>query len=189
MGARHVGTTTGSLWKNLQTINISCLQEKAVSFSEQAWYATYLIPIVIRTYNSCLLVTGLKIHKRFYNRSIEMELQCKIQNYDWGKLGHESTVAKLLKSANPSVSIDNNTPYAELWMGTHPNGPSLIIERDILLSEYIKDNVDAIGPAVRQRFGVAVPFLLKVLSVRKALSIQAHPKKVRTLPINILHLE
>ncbi|KOB72543.1 Mannose-6-phosphate isomerase [Operophtera brumata] len=106
-----------------------------------------------------------------------MELQCKIQNYDWGKLGHESTVAKLQKSADPSVSIDDNKPYAELWMGTHPNGPSLIIERDILLSEYIKDNLDAIGPAVRQKFGVAVPFLLKVLSVGKALSIQAHPKK------------
>lgn len=107
-----------------------------------------------------------------------MELQCKVQNYDWGKLGQESTVAKLLKSADPSVSIEESKPYAELWIGTHPNGPSLIIERDVLLSDYIKDNLDAIGPAVRQRFGVAIPFLLKVLSVRKALSIQAHPQKV-----------
>lgn len=108
-----------------------------------------------------------------------MELKCKVQNYDWGKLGRESTVAKLLKSADPSVIIDENQPYAELWMGTHPNGPSLIIERDILLSEYIKDNLDAIGPAVKKQFGVTVPFLFKVLSVRKALSIQAHPHKVR----------
>lgn len=110
-----------------------------------------------------------------------MELQCKVQNYDWGKLGKDSTVANLLKSGNPNVSIDESKPYAELWLGTHPNGPSLIIERDVLLSDYIKDNVDAIGPVVKQRFGVAVPFLLKVLSVRKALSIQAHPKKVTIL--------
>ncbi|XP_013139776.1 PREDICTED: mannose-6-phosphate isomerase [Papilio polytes] len=106
-----------------------------------------------------------------------MELQCKVQNYDWGKLGHESKVAMLLSSSNMSAQIDSDKPYAELWMGTHVNGPSLIIERNVLLSEYIKDNVDAIGPLVQKKFGVSVPFLLKVLSIRKALSIQAHPNK------------
>ncbi|XP_046967430.1 mannose-6-phosphate isomerase [Vanessa cardui] len=106
-----------------------------------------------------------------------MELQCKVQNYEWGKLGLESTVAKLLSNANPNITIDPEKPYAELWMGTHSNGPSLIIERDILLSEYLKDNHDAVGPDVKRKFGVTVPFLLKVLSVRKALSIQAHPTK------------
>lgn len=107
-----------------------------------------------------------------------MELQCKVQNYEWGKLGEDSTVAKLLSSADSNVSIDPAKPYAELWIGTHPNGPALIIERNILLSEYIKDNLDAIGPLVKNKFGVSIPFLLKVLSIRKALSIQAHPKKV-----------
>ena len=107
-----------------------------------------------------------------------MELQCKFQNYDWGKLGLASTVADLLSSAKPDIKIDAEKPYAELWMGTHPNGPSLIIERGILLSEYLKDNHDAIGPDVKRKFGITVPFLLKVLSIRKALSIQAHPTKV-----------
>ncbi|XP_063542506.1 mannose-6-phosphate isomerase [Cydia strobilella] len=106
-----------------------------------------------------------------------MELQYKVQNYDWGKLGTVSTVAKFLSSADPNATIDPEKPYAELWMGTHPNGPSLILERNVLLSEYIKDNLDAIGPAVKRRFGVAVPFLFKVLSIRKALSVQAHPNK------------
>lgn len=115
-----------------------------------------------------------------------MELQCKVQNYDWGKLGHESKVAILLSSSDTSAQIDSDKPYAELWMGTHVNGPSLIIERNILLSEYIKDNVDAIGPLVQKRFGVSVPFLLKVLSIRKALSIQAHPNKV--IYTTMLHL-
>ena len=107
-----------------------------------------------------------------------MELQCKVQNYEWGKLGLDSTVAKLLSSAHPDIAIDQSQPYAELWMGTHPNGPSVIIDRDVLLSEYIKDNLDAIGPEVKKKFGVGVPFLFKILSIRKALSIQAHPKKV-----------
>ncbi|XP_068622671.1 mannose-6-phosphate isomerase [Battus philenor] len=106
-----------------------------------------------------------------------MELQCKVQNYDWGKLGKDSKVAKLLSSSDPDVQIDLNKPYAELWMGTHPNGPSIIIERKKLLSEYLKDNVDAVGPVVKKSFGVSVPFLLKILSIQKALSIQAHPNK------------
>lgn len=106
-----------------------------------------------------------------------MELQCKIQSYEWGKLGFDSTVARLAASAS-NTPIDTNSPYAEYWMGTHPNGPAVIIDRDILLSEYIKNNLDAIGPDVRKKFGVSVPFLLKVLSIRKALSIQAHPNKV-----------
>ncbi|XP_063827529.1 mannose-6-phosphate isomerase [Ostrinia nubilalis] len=106
-----------------------------------------------------------------------MELQCTVQNYDWGKLGSDSMVAKLLSSADSKVSIDASKPYAELWMGTHPNGPALIIDRNVLLGDYIKDNLDAIGPVVKNKFGVSVPFLLKILSIRKALSIQAHPKK------------
>ncbi|CAH2981739.1 unnamed protein product [Chilo suppressalis] len=106
-----------------------------------------------------------------------MELECQVQNYDWGKLGTQSMVAKLISSANNNIVIDPSKPYAELWMGTHPNGPSLIIERGVLLSEYIKDNLDAIGHAVRNTFGETVPFILKILSIRKALSLQAHPKK------------
>ncbi|XP_031770343.1 mannose-6-phosphate isomerase isoform X2 [Galleria mellonella] len=110
-------------------------------------------------------------------RASDMELQCKVQNYEWGKRGLNSTVAKLIASADANSVIESNKPYAELWMGTHPNGPSLIIERDVLLSEYIKDNQDAIGPVVKKKFGIQVPFLLKVLSIEKALSIQAHPNK------------
>ncbi|KAL0832004.1 hypothetical protein ABMA28_001503 [Loxostege sticticalis] len=106
-----------------------------------------------------------------------MELQCTVQNYDWGKLGADSMVAKLLSSADSNVSIDATKPYAELWMGTHPNGHALIIDRNVLLGDYIKDNHDAIGPVVKSKYGVSVPFLLKILSIRKALSIQAHPNK------------
>lgn len=86
-------------------------------------------------------------------------------------------VAKLITSADSNVVINPSKPYAELWMGTHPNGPSLIIDRGVLLSEYVKDNLDAVGPVVKNKFGSEVPFLLKILSIRKALSIQAHPDK------------
>ncbi|KAH1019324.1 hypothetical protein HUJ04_009162 [Dendroctonus ponderosae] len=87
-----------------------------------------------------------------------MELQCKVQNYEWGKKGSASKVAQLQKGANRQFEIDENLPYAELWMGTHVNAPSVVKTTDKPLADEL-------------------PFLFKVLSVNKALSIQAHPSK------------
>ncbi|CAK9832504.1 Mannose-6-phosphate isomerase [Anthophora retusa] len=106
-----------------------------------------------------------------------MELKCKIQTYDWGRHGIDSTVATLMKSANPDIVLDEKKPYAELWMGTHPNGPSYMKELNMTLEEYIKQNNEVLGNSVQKIFGSHLPFLFKVLSVNKALSIQAHPNK------------
>ncbi|XP_054013667.1 mannose-6-phosphate isomerase [Hylaeus anthracinus] len=106
-----------------------------------------------------------------------MELKCKIQTYDWGRYGIDSTVATLIKSANSDFCLDEKKPYAELWMGTHPNGPSYIKELNIPLEKYIKENSEVLGSDVKKIFGQHLPFLFKVLSVNKALSIQAHPNK------------
>lgn len=106
-----------------------------------------------------------------------MELNCGTQNYDWGKKGTESTVANLCKSANKEIEIDENKPYAELWMGTHVNSPSIIKSTSEILSSYIEKNPECLGEAVINEFGNRLPFLFKVLSISKALSIQAHPNK------------
>lgn len=42
------------------------------------------------------------------------ELKCASQNYQWGKIGSESEVAKLLKNGDGSFIIDEKTPYAEV---------------------------------------------------------------------------
>jgi len=42
------------------------------------------------------------------------ELHCAYQNYAWGKVGSTSEVAKLLKGADSSISIDEEKPYAEV---------------------------------------------------------------------------
>ena len=55
-----------------------------------------------------------------------MELVCAVQQYAWGVPGSGSSVAQLAQAMQPDLAIDDNTPYAELWMGTHPNGPSII---------------------------------------------------------------
>ncbi len=65
-------------------------------------------------------------------------------------------------------------------MGTHVKGPSQIAHkketvrslRDVLLA-----HPELLGELVFKRYGGQLPFLFKVLSVNKSLSIQAHPTK------------
>ena len=108
--------------------------------------------------------------------SVIYRLQCKTQSYDWGKLGDVSKVAAYAKASG--TTVDDKTPYAELWMGTHPNAPSIAMdEYGTPLRDLIKDNVDLSTKAVYDQYEGDLPFLFKILSIRKALSIQAHPDK------------
>lgn len=107
-----------------------------------------------------------------------IQLQCGAQTYDWGKLGDSSAVARFAAKSDPTLTISSTTPYAELWMGTHPSVPSKIVGSTKTLREEIAASPDALlSPKVAQKFGPELPFLFKVLSIRKALSIQAHPDK------------
>eukprot|EP00755_Sulcionema_specki_P029653 Sspe_Gene.18186::Locus_6511_Transcript_1_1_Confidence_1.000_Length_1509::g.18186::m.18186/K01809/manA, MPI; mannose-6-phosphate isomerase len=100
-------------------------------------------------------------------------LRYGVQSYAWGRKGKESAVAQLKAMADPSFKIEDDSPYAEMWIGTHPKCPS-VVEKDggeipAVLSE------EAVGKETAKMFGVDVPYLLKVLSINQALSIQAHP--------------
>jgi len=107
-----------------------------------------------------------------------MELKCAVQTYNWGKNGMDSMVATLMKSANADFVVDEQKSYAELWMGTHENGPSFLKDADVSLQKYIQENIEVLGSDTVQTFGSNLPFLFKVLSINKALSIQVHPNKV-----------
>lgn len=104
------------------------------------------------------------------------ELECAVQHYAWGKIGNESTVAKLAQN-NKDMVIEPNKNYAEFWMGTHQSGPS-VIKGDKSLSELIKKDPKVLGDSILKSFGAKLPYLFKVLSVNQALSIQVHPDKV-----------
>ena len=108
-----------------------------------------------------------------------MELKCQVQNYAWGKIGTKSLAAEFAANGRPDdFCVDGTAPYAELWMGTHPNGPSIVKDgHGSSLAEYIEKNPSVLGESSRKLFGDNLPFLFKVLSVNKALSIQAHPDK------------
>lgn len=103
------------------------------------------------------------------------------QNYAWGKIGSSSAVAQFSKSSNPeNINIDESKPYAELWMGTHPSVPSKELTSAQSLRDLIKANPkELLGEDVIKHYGseVELPFLFKVLSIEKVLSIQAHPDK------------
>lgn len=107
-----------------------------------------------------------------------MELLCKVQNYDWGKIGSKSIVAQLCANMDKQFTIDEIRPYAELWMGTHVNGPSIVKSTGETLDLAIKNHPEYLGDETARLFNNELPFLFKVLSVNKALSIQAHPTKV-----------
>ncbi|KIM42639.1 hypothetical protein M413DRAFT_444327 [Hebeloma cylindrosporum] len=103
------------------------------------------------------------------------------QKYDWGKMGASSKVAQFASASQLSgFTIDEGSPYAELWMGTHPTSPSRVRSSNGLLSSYFAGHADLIGRDVIEKFDAAggnLPFLFKVLSIEKALSIQTHPDK------------
>ncbi|GLT41148.1 hypothetical protein SLA2020_152330 [Shorea laevis] len=112
-----------------------------------------------------------------------LRLNAWVQCYDWGRFGVDSQVARLL-ALNSEAEVDPEMPYAELWMGTHESGPSFVVsdlsveeEKGVSLKEWIGKNPNVLGKKVLEKWGYDLPFLFKVLSVAKALSIQAHPDK------------
>ncbi|CBH18539.1 phosphomannose isomerase, putative [Trypanosoma equiperdum] len=104
-----------------------------------------------------------------------IKLDCGVQHYAWGKEAAESYVAKMKGEGNKEGK------YAELWVGTHPNCPSKTFSGQNL-DDFLKNdnNMSRFVHPKQQadpRFRDTVPFLLKLLSVQTALSIQAHPNK------------
>jgi mannose-6-phosphate isomerase len=97
-----------------------------------------------------------------------------VQPYAWGS---HTAIADLLGEPSPSPA-----PQAELWMGAHPNAPS-VLTRDgraaTLQTAIAAAPGQELGAQVAERFGGRLPFLLKVLAAQKALSIQLHPDRAQ----------
>jgi mannose-6-phosphate isomerase len=99
-------------------------------------------------------------------------LENVVQPYAWGST---SAIANMIGQPNPLQE-----PQAELWMGTHPKGPSTVIvgnERVLLQQLIDQQPIEILGRHVVMRFGNALPYLFKVLAAAQPLSIQAHPSK------------
>ncbi|KAG0700581.1 RmlC-like cupin domain-containing protein [Suillus ampliporus] len=103
------------------------------------------------------------------------------KSHPWGKIGSSSLAAHLADGAGiPDFTIDESKPYAEMWMGTHPNAPTRVLSTGQLLSEHLAAHPELIGESVIKRFNLEngqIPFLFKVLSFDKALPVQIHLDK------------
>ncbi|MGH1339969.1 MAG: mannose-6-phosphate isomerase, class I [Nannocystales bacterium] len=70
-------------------------------------------------------------------------------------------------------------PCAEAWFGAHPVAPSGLVGEDVGYDQWIAaDPGSVLGPRVNAAHG-QLPFLLKLLSAARPLSIQVHPNAAR----------
>lgn len=93
-----------------------------------------------------------------------------IQGYAWGS---RSVLARMQSREVPSPE-----PEAELWIGSHPSGPSrLSVDgREEPLDEILeRDPARVLGERAEALRDGELPFLLKILAIDAPLSIQVHP--------------
>jgi len=93
------------------------------------------------------------------------------RHYEWGG---QSFIPQLMH-------VDNTIgkPFAEYWMGAHPSAPAMVAtaEGAKALDQMIQENkLEFLGASIADRFG-SLPYLFKILDVKKMLSIQVHPSK------------
>ncbi len=103
-----------------------------------------------------------------------LRLDNVIQPYAWGS---RTAIADLLGQPGPAEG-----PQAEMWMGTHPKGPSRVAFDGawLPLQQVIERRPDDIlGGDTARRFDNRLPYLFKVLAADRPLSIQAHPSKIQ----------
>ncbi|TFK93977.1 mannose-6-phosphate isomerase [Polyporus arcularius HHB13444] len=111
-----------------------------------------------------------------------IRIQAATQKYPWGRQGSSSLAAQLACNAiGHDFRIDENESYAEIWMGTHTNGPAHLYDdpSKTLLSLISSDPKFYLGEALLRKWPSTthIPYLFKVLSIAKALPLQAHPEK------------
>ncbi|CAI2353210.1 unnamed protein product [Caenorhabditis sp. 36 PRJEB53466] len=104
------------------------------------------------------------------------QLKCHVKQYAWGKYGEESEVARLFADGHEHFQIDEKTPYAELWMGTHPDGPAQLKKCSTKLSTHLAKNPSPLTNNNSAK-NIHLPFIMKVMSIRTTLSLQVHPTK------------
>lgn len=93
-------------------------------------------------------------------------LRGTVQHYPWGT---DDAIPSIL-----GIPKDGR-PFAEYWLGAHPLSVTQL--RGVRLDSHFRENPEQLGQASRSHFGDQLPFLLKVLSARHALSLQAHPSR------------
>ena len=85
-----------------------------------------------------------------------------VQRYDWGT--HDAIPGILGRPAD-------DEPIAEYWLGAHASSPSMLEGRSLV--DHIASGPRVLGQRSREAFGEQLPYLMKLLSARHPLSLQA----------------
>lgn len=91
----------------------------------------------------------------------------RIQYYAWGTT---DAIPRLLGVP------ETGEPHAEYWLGAHTSAPATL-PGGTGLDAALAEHPDWLGEDSRRAFGDRLPYLLKVLSADRALSLQAHPTR------------
>ncbi|MEZ0342635.1 mannose-6-phosphate isomerase, class I [Mycobacterium sp. pV006] len=103
-------------------------------------------------------------------------LRGAVRTYAWGS---RTAIAEFTGAPSPTPH-----PEAELWFGAHPQDPAHLLTDDgqrSLLDAVRDDPEGELGAELRDRFGDALPFLVKVLAADEPLSLQAHPSTAQAV--------
>ena len=91
-----------------------------------------------------------------------------IKDYSWG---NDYFISELL-------GIEKKGVMAEYWIGSHPSGDALLDDGSSLGAYISSDLEGALGKKNALSYS-SLPLLLKILAVRRPLSIQCHPDKAQ----------
>ncbi len=104
-----------------------------------------------------------------------------MKHYAWGGRRRSAGAPSPFIADLLGVEAPVGRPFAELWLGAHPQAPSLVSlpdGREKPLDRLIAADAQFwLGPALTGQGIAALPFLLKILDSEKPLSIQAHPDR------------
>ena len=89
-----------------------------------------------------------------------------LMRYPWGTTDAIATILDI---------TPDGEPLAEYWLGAHPAGPARL--GGVALDESLATDPGQLGDACRAAFDGRLPFLVKILSARHALSVQVHPSR------------
>ncbi len=104
-----------------------------------------------------------------------LRLEGAPRHYAWGST---TAIPRLLGQAG------DGRPVAELWYGAHTSAPSWASGTTAagdLAGLIAADPATMLGRDVTARFGVALPYLLKIIAADRPLSLQVHPHLARAL--------
>jgi mannose-6-phosphate isomerase len=115
---------------------------------------------------------GESIEKGVHQVKTILRMRNSLMVYPWGS---QKAIPDLLGISNPEQK-----PIAEMWMGTHPKGPSKILREGAWepLEQVICSFPEmTLGAGAARQYNNQLPFLFKVLAAEKPLSIQVHPDR------------